>query len=55
MRAGSPIWDPKRAFFRTFLLDGAGGRCYYRGMKKQDDEWLGFFLMGLLVLTIFLV
>jgi hypothetical protein len=23
--------------------------------KKQDNEWLGFFVMGLLVLTIFLV
>jgi len=55
MPPGSPIWDPFRAFFRTISLDGGGEACYYRGMKKQDSEWLGFFVMGLLVLTIFLV
>ena len=55
MRPGGNGTPNFSRLFPTRSLDGGGGWCYYRGMKKQDDEWLGFFLMGLLVLTIFLV
>jgi hypothetical protein len=46
---------PFSRLFPHLSLDGVGGPCYYTHMKKQDSEWLGFFVMGLLVLTIFLV
>ena len=46
---------PFSRLFPHLSLDGGWRWCYYRDMKKQDSEWLGFFVMGLLVLTIFLV